>query len=201
VSRVICLSRASSHADSLKRVQESLATRLLELNSAQAAKITSLAADVNALLLGLAQSEYDDLRTSVTTVLHNAWPVNFVLSTESFDAHIGGAVNLLNLTLSSPRLTAPAFLFSSSVSTRQGRPDPVSAEDFADSPQCASPMGYGRSKWVVERICRDAPKATNGRARVGVLRIGQLVGDTQRFVLVSVPRDRAYITQRSLERD
>lgn len=178
VSKVICLSRAKSHAESLQRIQDSLAQRSRTLPPSSLNKIVSLAANVNKPDLGLTATEYESLRTSVTAVIHNAWPVNFVLSTESFDEHIGGAVNLLNMTLQSPRKNPPTFYFSSSVGTRQGRPDSVISEDFSDSPSTAAPMGYGRSKWVVEKICEQAALTT--RARVGVFRIGQLVGDTEK---------------------
>lgn len=176
VSRVICLSRASDHQESLKRVRKSLAERELSLSTEAQTKIISFAADVNRPDLGLAPEPFEMLRLQSTAVIHNAWPVNFVLSIDSFDAHIGGVINLLNLALSSPRGIKPAFFFSSSVSTRQGRPDPVVDEGFSDEPGTAGGMGYGGSKWVVEKLCERAGKAG---ARVGVLRIGQLVGDTQ----------------------
>ncbi|WRT64799.1 uncharacterized protein IL334_001733 [Kwoniella shivajii] len=177
VSKVICLSRAKSHEDSLKRVQDSLSQRLRKLSPEAQAKIISFASDVNKPDLGLSPEQYELLRVQSTAVIHNAWPVNFVLSINSFDEHIGGAVNLLNLTLQSPKKVKPTFFFSSSVGTRQGRPDPVVGEDFSDSPVTAGGMGYGRSKWVVEKILERAGKETE--ARVGVLRIGQLAGDTE----------------------
>ncbi|KAL7418303.1 hypothetical protein Q5752_006759 [Cryptotrichosporon argae] len=180
VARVVCLSRARSHADSLARVRDSLATRQRRLTPAELAKITSLAADVNAPQLGLGEAEYDALRRQATAVVHNAWPVNFVLSIDSFEPHIRGAANLLDLTLRSPRSAKPAFFFSSSVGTRQGRPEPLVAEDFSDDPVTAGGMGYGRSKWVVEKICERAGIST--KARIGVLRIGQLCGDTENGV-------------------
>ncbi|WVR04609.1 hypothetical protein IAU60_001620 [Kwoniella sp. DSM 27419] len=177
VAKVICLSRAKSHEDSLRRVEDSLAQRLRQLSPEARAKIISFASDVNRPDLGLEPEQYEMLRLQSTAVIHNAWPVNFVLSIDSFDEHIGGAVNLLNLTLQSPKNTKPGFFFSSSVGTRQGRPDPVVREDFPDVPQTAAGMGYGRSKWVVEKIMERAGQET--AARCGVLRIGQLAGDTE----------------------
>jgi NAD(P)-dependent dehydrogenase (short-subunit alcohol dehydrogenase family) len=188
VSKVVCLSRAKSHEDSAKRVQDSLAQRLRSLSPEAQAKIVSFASDVNKSDLGLSPQEYESLRRESTAIIHNAWPVNFVLSIKSFDEHIGGAVNLLNLALASPRAVKPAFFFSSSVGTRQGRPDPVVVEDFPDSPVTAGGMGYGQSKWVVEKICERAAKET--KARVGVLRIGQLVGDTEKCVETLFSRTR-----------
>lgn len=180
VSRVICLSRAKSHQDSLLRVQESLSQRLRMLTPEGESKIVSYAADVNRPDLGLSAEEYEGLRQESTAVIHNAWPVNFVLSIDSYNEHIGGATNLLNLTLKSPKAVKPGFFFSSSVGTRQGLTEPVVEEDFPESPETANALGYGRSKWVVEKIMEKAGKET--KARCGVLRIGQLVGDTENGV-------------------
>ena len=110
--------------------------------------------------------------------LQNAWPVNFVLGIDSFDSHIGGVVNLINLCIRSSQAQLPTFYFSSSVGTQQGVANRVCEEDFSDSPATASPMGYARSKWVVEKVCQRAAKDTP--INVGVLRIGQLVGDTEK---------------------
>ncbi|TYJ52933.1 hypothetical protein B9479_006444 [Cryptococcus floricola] len=180
VSKVICLSRAKSHADSLQRIHASLTQRLRILSPDALDKIVSYAADVNRPDLGLTEEEYEGLRNEVTGVIHNAWPVNFVLSLPSYAPHIAGATNLINLTLRSPHPTKPAFFFSSSVGTRQGQQDGVVKEDFAAGPESATGMGYGRSKWVVEKIMERAGKETV--ARCGVLRIGQLAGDTENGV-------------------
>jgi len=180
VAMVICLSRAKSHEDSLRRIQDSLQQRRRELDPEAMKKVVSFAADVNKPDLGLGKDQYELLRQQSTSIIHNAWPVNFVLSLASFDEHIGGAVNLLNLALKSPRKVKPSFFFSSSVGTVQGRPDPVVHETFSDSPVTAGGMGYGRSKWVVEKVLERAGAET--KARVGVLRIGQLAGDTETYV-------------------
>ncbi len=174
VSKVFCLSRAKSHKDSADRLRSSLDQRKRTLTAEQEAKVVSWAADVNMPDLGLTLDEYNTLVQETTTVICNHWPVNFVLSLDSFDPHIGGAVNLLNLTQATSHHAS--FYFSSSVGTRQGRSDPIALEEFPDSPATAAGMGYGRSKWVVEKILEKAAKEKGARA--GVLRIGQLVGDT-----------------------
>ncbi|TYJ58239.1 hypothetical protein B9479_001064 [Cryptococcus floricola] len=175
VSKVICLSRAKSHADSLRRLQDSLAQRHRTLTSAAEAKIVSYAADVNSEDLGLSPELYESLKNEATAVIHNAWPVNFVLSVESFDEHIRGAFNLIDLTLKAPGQVKPAFFFSSSVSAQLAS-DVAATEVFPAKAETAM-MGYGRSKWVVEKIMERAGKET--KARCGVLRIGQLAGDTE----------------------
>ncbi|ODN75184.1 hypothetical protein, variant [Cryptococcus amylolentus CBS 6039] len=175
VSKVICLSRAKSHADSFRRLQDSLAQRHRTLTPAAEAKIVSYAADVNSEDLGLSPELYESLRNEATAVIHNAWPVNFVISVESFDEHIRGAFNLLDLTLKAPGQVKPAFFFSSSVSAQLAS-DVAVTEVFPAKAETAM-MGYGRSKWVVEKIMERAGKET--KARCAVLRIGQLAGDTE----------------------
>lgn len=183
VARVICLSRASSDAESLVRLQASLQQRQRTLTPEAWSKILSLAADVNnSNQLGLESAEtYEMIRASATAIIHNAWPVNFNLLLSSFEPHIGGAVNLLNLAQSSERAVRPAVFFSSSVSTVQGGKqfvDNICPEGFMSEAGTAAGMGYGRSKWVVEKLLERAAKEK--QASVGVFRIGQLVGDTEK---------------------
>ena len=177
VSQVICLSRGATHEETVARVQSSLSQRQRILSSESSSKIVSFAADVNKSDLGLPTKDLEYIRQKATAYIHNAWPVNFVLSLQSFEPHIGGAVNILNLAQTSPKAVKPAFFFSSSVGTRQGRFEPVISEEFSDDAVTAGGMGYGRSKWVVEKVMERAKEVG---ARAGVLRIGQLVGDTDK---------------------
>jgi len=104
VAKIICLSRAKSHADSLKRIQESLQTR--GRHSVDLNKIMSYAADVNKPNLGLTADEHESIRRSATAVIHNAWPVNFNYTVEVFDDHIGGEYKSMSLCLT-PRYGQP----------------------------------------------------------------------------------------------
>ncbi|ESK87402.1 l-aminoadipate-semialdehyde dehydrogenase [Moniliophthora roreri MCA 2997] len=174
IRKVICLSRATSHAESRHRVKYSLKQRMLPIPEDN--KWDSYAADPNVNNLGLTKDEYEAIKAEVTDVVHNAWPVNFVLAVDSFDVHIGGAVNLMNLCLQSPYAKSTVFYYSSSVSCRQGSHDPTCVEDYPSDPSTAASTGYAQSKWVVEKLCERAAKEKN--LRVGVLRIGQMVGDT-----------------------
>ncbi|OSX67090.1 hypothetical protein POSPLADRAFT_1128883 [Postia placenta MAD-698-R-SB12] len=180
VQRVVCLSRAKSHDDSLARVKESLQTRRLSLSPEQWAKVESFAVDVNEDRLGLTESEYAHVLSQTSAVIHNAWPVNFNMAVDSYDPHIGGALNLINLCLRSAGSPKPSFFFSSSIAARSGSSDLVVGEDFPASPTTALSTGYGRSKWVVEKLCERASQATP--LNIGVLRIGQLAGDTKNGV-------------------
>lgn len=87
----------------------------------------------------------------------------------------------MNLCLSSPYSIPATFFFSSSISSRQGSPDDTCTEDFAETPSTAAGTGYAQSKWVVEKLCQNAGKKVG--LPVGVLRIGQMTGDSVRYVL------------------
>ncbi|THV03189.1 L-aminoadipate-semialdehyde dehydrogenase [Dendrothele bispora CBS 962.96] len=174
VRKVICLSRASSHEESRTRVKESLKLRKLPLPVE--GKFDSYAANPNSPLLGLKEEEYRTIQNEVTDVIHNAWPVNFNISIDSFDEYVGGSLNLMNLCLRSSFSEAASFYFSSSISCRQGSPDETCSENYPDSPATAAGTGYAQSKWVVEKLCQKANEIAG--LPVGVLRIGQMVGDT-----------------------
>ena len=102
------------------------------------------------------------------------------MAIDSFDAHIGGSVNLMNLCLQSPYAEPAVFYYSSSVSCRQGSRDPTCSEDYPSDPSTAAGTGYAQGKWVVEKLCERAAQDRN--LKVGVFRIGQMVGDTIKSV-------------------
>jgi len=113
--------------------------------------------------------------TRGTVASQYAWSVNFNLSIGSFEPHIRGACNLIQLCLSSHRLAA--FYFASSVSAVAAYSGASAVpEAVTDDPHSAQGMGYARSKWVTEKLCQIASETT--RVRAVVLRVGQMVGST-----------------------
>jgi thioester reductase-like protein len=110
--------------------------------------------------------------TDVNLVIHNAWSVNFNMGVSSFENQIQGARNLLDFSFK----YSARFFFVSSVSAAVRSGDVVTESHlgrFTD----AQPMGYARSKLVAERLCQHAHQAG---LDARVLRVGQIVGDTQR---------------------
>lgn len=176
-----CLVRASDPASALSRVCASLSARGLGHIAPPNhlfSKIIALPSDLSQPGLGLQAHVLAQLQASLTTVIHSAWAVNFNLSVTSLEPHIRGTRNLLDLCLSVP-FTQPARLaFISSVSAAAGTPQPaVVSESYVEDPTHAQNMGYARSKWVTEHLCRLAAEATGIQARV--LRSGQIVGDAK----------------------
>ncbi|KAF9219622.1 L-aminoadipate-semialdehyde dehydrogenase [Gyrodon lividus] len=178
VETVFCLCRAKSDEDAVNRVAASMQSRkLLTRFSAAGNRIISLAADLPADKLGLENDKYLEIMSTATLIIHSAWAVNFNLGISSFETHIRGAVNLMNLALSSPYSHPAKFFFASSISAVASWPGPGDVpEAVIDSASVAQDMGYAQSKWVTEKLCQIASRTTP--MQTGVLRIGQMVGDS-----------------------
>ncbi|KAI4250995.1 MAG: hypothetical protein L6R42_008538, partial [Xanthoria sp. 1 TBL-2021] len=170
ISKIYCLLRGH---EPLTRLHSSLQDRKLDL---QTSKITALASDLTLPTLGLDEAIFSEIQSSITHIIHAAWPVNFQLPLPSFEPHIQGLHNLLQLSLSSPYTSPAKLLFCSSVSTALGAPSPSHIpESVIEDLDHASDMGYGRSKLVGEHIVAAAVRTAGAQA--SILRIGQVVGD------------------------
>lgn len=172
VSRIYCLVRGSNPSS---RVHDSLWGRNLDVINS---KIVALTSDLCNPTLGLDEATYADIKSSVTHIIHAAWPVNFQLSLSSFEPQVQGLHNLLQLSLSSSYSTPSRLLFCSSVAAALGTPSPAKIpEAIVENLDHASSMGYGQSKLVSEHILRAAVETAGAQA--SILRIGQVVGDSK----------------------
>ncbi|THH15905.1 hypothetical protein EW146_g4648 [Bondarzewia mesenterica] len=138
-------------------------------------KVVLLRADLPKPNLGLKEETYKEIQASVTSVIHNAWRVDFNLSLSSFEPLIMGVRNLVDLVLGSPRPAPPAILFTSSISVLANQHSPVPELPIAEAKQVVG-LGYGESKWVGESVLLRAMRETGMRANV--VRVGQLAGDS-----------------------
>lgn len=154
---------------------------LADLSATQLEKIAACPGDLSDPSNCFPPSDpvYPRILNTVTNIIHNAWPVNFNLSFQSFEAQaIRPTHHLISLALSSKLWPKPTFTFVSSVSTVLNAPGPeVLEKPYAwDS---VGPMGYGQSKWVAEQILAAAAVGPQGLRCARVARLGQVVGDTR----------------------
>ncbi|KAJ9661124.1 hypothetical protein H2201_006675 [Coniosporium apollinis] len=179
VNKLYCLVRASSFRNAHDRVIQSMQQRQVyeTLPVPHREKILALPADLSKPDLGLETEVLHHVQSEVTSVIHSAWSVNFNLQLSSFVKDcIAGAKNLLNLCLQAHGPSPASFNFCSSVSTVANTAGTQVAESLAEL-SAAQKMGYAQSKMVTEHLCDLAAKQTGMAARV--LRIGQIIGDTQ----------------------
>ncbi|KAL7814926.1 acetyl-CoA synthetase-like protein [Trichoderma aethiopicum] len=179
VGQVYCLVRARDPSHGHQRVLSSMLQRRVyhSLSLASRRKIIVLPSDLSEPTLGLSQTDYNTITENLTAVIHCAWSVNFNMHLLSFEkANIAGVCNLISLCQSAQ---PPATMnFCSSVSTCSQAteiPVPERVPDFA----WAQNMGYAQSKSVAEHICA---KAASQGVTTRVLRIGQIIGDTEHGV-------------------
>lgn len=184
ISKVFCLVRASSKDSGLSRVIQALQNARLDddLPDGALEKIVVYPGDLGdpSGRFGLPDLVFETLRHSVTSIIHNAWSVNFNMALPSFESQsIRPTFQLIQLALSSSLLQKPKFTFVSSIATiirGQFEPEETLAERRYGWEKVGE-MGYGQSKWIAEGICVAAAEKTGLRTRVA--RLGQIVGDTR----------------------
>jgi len=116
-----------------------------------------------------------EIRNSVTTIIHNAWRVDFNLALSSFEPAIRGVRYMIDLALKSPHSSPPRVMFTSSIGNVKAWSDisPVPEAPVTDL-SLINTSGYSESKWVSERLLWTAGHST--ALRPVVVRVGQLCG-------------------------
>jgi nucleoside-diphosphate-sugar epimerase len=130
--------------------------------------------------LGLAQPVYWGLASTVTHIIHNAWPVDFKRTVQSFESQFKIMGHLLDLARDAG--TSPRFMFVSSIAvvaqysnTTIGNEDVIVVpEEPFQSDWSAPTMGYGQAKLVCEKMLERATE--DGIVAGVVARCGQISG-------------------------
>ncbi|KAG2369146.1 hypothetical protein BDR07DRAFT_1477459 [Suillus spraguei] len=176
VSTVYAFNRPSKGASMQQRQENSFEDRGLDFILLQSDKLVYVETDTSGDHLGLDEELYQKICRSVTVIIHNAWRLDFNLALSSFEPHVRGMRNLIDLALSSPRHPKPHFMFTSSISSAQSwdrAKGPFPEEVQYDTEVAAGP-GYGASKYVAERIL------VNSKLPASSFRIGQISGGPPR---------------------
>ncbi|KAJ7045248.1 putative aminoadipate reductase [Mycena alexandri] len=136
-----------------ERQTQAFVERALDVKLLASEKLVCLEGEASKADLGLPSPIWTTLRDRVTVIIHNAWTLDFNKSLASFESHVKGMRNLIDLARQSPR-TGVRFLFTSSIASAQSwdqkrGPFPEELQLDAD---VAVGNGYGESKYVSERI-------------------------------------------------
>ncbi|TFK21446.1 acetyl-CoA synthetase-like protein [Coprinopsis marcescibilis] len=177
VSKVYCLNRRlrSSNLSIMERQRRTFEERGLDtalLRNSE--KFQLLEGDLMHTDLGLSEPMFSQIASTVTTIMHIAWSVNFKMELKSFDSMVHGLSNLISFALSSAKFK-PAILFASSISVFQSAPAgplPIKEEEIPAS--FAVGTGYAEGKWVAERLLARASESCGLRSVV--VRVGQITG-------------------------
>ncbi|KIK79350.1 hypothetical protein PAXRUDRAFT_36462 [Paxillus rubicundulus Ve08.2h10] len=172
VKRVYALNRPSSAATIGQREKLAFLDRGLPADLLDSKKLVYIVADASQEKCGLPSALYEEVRDSITVIIHDAWRLNFNLAISSFEDSIRATRNLVDLGLQSPQSRSIRFLFTSSVGSAQSwdnnkGPFP---EEIQVDPSDAIGAGYGESKYATERVlAQSGLHATS-------LHIGQIAG-------------------------
>ncbi|KAJ7625856.1 putative aminoadipate reductase [Roridomyces roridus] len=172
VQRVYAFNRRGRTVIS-ERQHDAFVDRSLNTELLSSAKLVFLEGDTAKADLSLPMDVWTELRDTVTVVIHNAWMLDFNKKLSSFESHIKGTRNLIDLARSSAN--AVRFLFTSSIASAQGWDQsrgPFPEEMQLDA-SVAVGSGYGESKYASERIL-----AASG-LEAASFRIGQVSGATK----------------------
>lgn len=177
VTRVYALNRPSAGKDMWSRQSESLLDRGVNLTVLDSAKLELIEGDTTKADLGLNGELLNEIKSSLTTIIHNAWRLDFNLSLSSFESHVKGARHLVDLALSTSGPSPPQFIFTSTIGTLSNWCEPRAVpEEVIEDPAVALGNGYGQSKWVTERILLAAVEQRGLPATIW--RVGQLSGSS-----------------------
>ena len=170
VTHVYCLNR-SLDSGSLQ-IQRNEARNLPK--TFDSGRVTFLTADLSKPAFDLETKTYEALLATATDFIHNAWPVNFNLPLSSFRPQLAGVVNIVDFVTFATK--SPTIFFISSISSVLNYPGspPLVSEKIVSDVKCPSPMGYGESKYLAERLLDHAATELSSKAKI--VRVGQIAG-------------------------
>ncbi|OAX38467.1 putative aminoadipate reductase [Rhizopogon vinicolor AM-OR11-026] len=171
ISAIYAFNRPSNGSIQRRQISR-FEDRGLDITLLQSEKLVYVETETSHDHLGLDNELYRKICASVTVIIHNAWRLDFNLALSSFEPHIRGTRNLIDLALSSPHHSKPRFMFTSSISTAQSwdRAKGPFPEEVQYDAGVAQGLGYGASKYVCERVL------DNSKLPASSFRIGQISG-------------------------
>ncbi|KAF5353868.1 hypothetical protein D9756_007248 [Leucocoprinus leucothites] len=197
VSRIYCLNRKGKKG-SLERQEMAFKDRDIDITLLGSEKVVFVEGDASETCLGLTRELYEEIRSSITSVLHigksrlfwcctksnsppfvTAWRVDFNISISSTEPLLAGTRALTDLCLSSPQKVPPRLVFASSIGVVRNWKDGMAPEIALPDATVAVGSGYPESKWVAEQILDRASQQTSFNPVI--VRIGQLSGGRNGF--------------------
>ncbi|MBV1852788.1 non-ribosomal peptide synthetase [Catellatospora tritici] len=172
--QVVCLCRADDDGQALARVVAALTEQGL-WQARFGDRLRAYAGDLGRPDLGLAPTVWDHLARTVDAVLHNGALVNFLFDYRAHRAaNVTGTREVLRLALAHRPKQLHHVSTLGVLDTEAARHNRPLGERFDVAAATTPHSGYGRSKWVAERLLAQA--AAQG-APVTIYRLGEVMPD------------------------
>ena len=166
VKRVYCLDRAAS----VERQAEINASRGLSTDFDNS-RVEFVKADLTAPSFGLEESIFHKMSTTVTRIIHCAWPVDFNLSLQSFSPQLQGVRALIDFAASRKHPKSIFFISSIASVGKWSAPEPVPETPLWDF-SLPLPTGYAESKFLAEQLLLGSVSLVD----ISICRVGQIAG-------------------------
>ncbi|KAI0389463.1 hypothetical protein F5Y17DRAFT_462718 [Xylariaceae sp. FL0594] len=177
VARVYCLNRGHDGKERMRAVFKDLNLA----HDVDDGRLSFMPVDLGKPHLGLCPADLDELLNGANVIIHNAWRVDFSWTLDSYkQTYLQSVRELVDLSSISP--LRPRIVFVSSVSSVQEWAAVYPDRDVDEAPlesysyKVSSPLGYGQSKHIAERMLATASVVSG--TPVTILRVGQVAGPT-----------------------
>jgi iterative type I PKS product template protein len=184
VKQVVCLNR-ENRAEPNIRQQKAMREKGIRFPEALKHKLLVIQTDTSKPKFGLSNAEYEGLASSVTHLIHNAWPMSAKRALAGFEPQFAVMRNLIDLgneTVSRrPANWKFSFQMVSSVGVvghyglGNGKARTMVPEDRVDI-DSVLPNGYGDAKWGCERMLDETLHKYPQNFRTMAVRLGQIAG-------------------------
>ncbi|KAK7744112.1 putative NRPS-like protein biosynthetic cluster [Cytospora paraplurivora] len=175
VAKIYCLNRGNEGKELLRSITKD---RKLSFD-VEDERLSFFPIELGKPQIGLSSSHLDEILSNVNVIIHNAWHVDFSWTLDSYkETYLHSVRELVNISSLSP--LRPRIAFVSSVASVQNWaavfPDQPVDEAPLESYEISSPLGYGQSKHIAERVLARASDVSG--TPVTILRLGQIAGPT-----------------------
>ncbi|KAF7626258.1 hypothetical protein AFLA_013652 [Aspergillus flavus NRRL3357] len=185
VKTIFCLNRGNPNEEPFQKQTSALKKRGIPLATHEMCKVKALTATISHHKLGLSSELYDTLKTTVTHIIHNAWPMNGGLKLSGFEKQFEAMRHLVDLASDIachlPTESKVRFQFVSSIATVGHYPIVTSQNNVPEQStniEFVLSNGYGEAKFVCERILQETLQRYPSRFQVMVVRPGQIAGSS-----------------------
>ncbi|OGM44214.1 putative polyketide synthase [Aspergillus bombycis] len=185
VNRIFCLNRSKANDEAFQRQTSALQKRGISLAAHEMRKVEVLATTIYHNNLGLSSEQYDILKTTVTHMIHSAWPMNGASDVSAFEKQFRVMRHLVDLAgeiaCHRPTDSGIRFQFVSSIATVGHYPLITSQNNVPEQStkiEFVLPNGYGEAKFICERILEETLQRYPNCFQAMIVRPGQIAGSS-----------------------
>ncbi|KAI0749988.1 male sterility protein-domain-containing protein [Daedaleopsis nitida] len=172
IERVYAVNRRGSRA--MERQEASFRDRGYDEDILHSGKFRMVEGNLDAPGFDIEPALLEEIRNSVTYMIHNAWRVNFNMPVDAFDVYLRALRYLIDLALSSSFTEPPKIQYISSITVFQSCELPAPVPEVPMDPASALGTGYGESKWVGEHMLLKVAEETD--VPIQIVRLAQICG-------------------------